>query len=327
MKKLALNLFLACALSGLAFGDPITITDDPMVIGGGARPLGMGRTFAAIADDADALFVNAAGGASLKRPEGMTMFTNLLGDVYYSEFCGSTPTPFGTVGIGYINTGVTGIPSTTEATSDYYDNLLVFNYCSSLARFFEYNQNVYVGGNIKIFNRGFTGAINQSATGYSADFGLKYVASPYLNLGLSRQNILPISMGGVIHTNSGAEEAIAGVTKVAVAVKPSPFNGQLLIGADLDLPSQSSRPTTGHLGLEWKLNQLLTVRTGLDQSVDAAAASQTSWNPTFGLSFGSPRFRIDYAYHPYYNNSGLATTYVSLMIAADPVYAIKGSTD
>ena len=82
----------------------IGTTNDAMTIGGGARPIGMGRAFTALADDA-----NPAGLAALKGPQAMAMYTNLLGEVYYDEFSGAVPTPYGTFGLGYITTGVTGI--------------------------------------------------------------------------------------------------------------------------------------------------------------------------------------------------------------------------
>jgi hypothetical protein len=298
-----------------------------MVIGGGARPLGMGRAFVAIADDADALFINPAGIAGLKGPQGMTMFTNLMGDVYYSEFCGAIPASFGTVGVGYIMTGVNQIPvtgTTSEVNTDYYDTALVFSYSTPLARFLGYAKNIFVGANYKIFNRGFTGGVNQFSTGVSMDFGIKYVASPNLSLGLSRQNILPVSMGGFIRLSSGAEESISSITKIGLAVKPVPLKENVLVAMDIDLPAQSGRPVTMHLGAEWKMNKYLTFRGGLDQSVDAAAASKTSWNPTSGISFGYAGFRVDYAYHAYYNDPSLATTYVSLSLAGEPWLALKG---
>ncbi|MDD4178676.1 MAG: hypothetical protein PHH14_01320 [Candidatus Margulisbacteria bacterium] len=325
--KIFLTWLGVLLLSSAVLATVVGETDDPMVIGGGARPLGMGRAFAAVVEDADAPLINPAGGAGFHSPQVMTMFTNLLGEVYYSEYCGAFPSNFGTFGFGYVATGVNQVlvpGSSSIVYSDYHDNLLVFSYSTPLAAFFDYGQNIYVGLNAKYFNRGWTGGIYKTASGFSGDFGLKLIVSPYLSFGYNNQNFLPVDLGGVIKYESGAEEAISSIHKAGVAIRPMQLNGKLLIAADLDLPASSSRPITGHLGLEWKLTPNLMVRTGLDQSVDASTASLTSWNPTFGLSLASAGFRLDYAFHPYSNNANLATSYLSLSYQWAPWSALKG---
>ncbi|HVN67588.1 MAG TPA: hypothetical protein VMT55_04380, partial [Candidatus Sulfotelmatobacter sp.] len=203
------RLFIICSLiavlvwraAGAAAGVGgviVGLTDDPMAVGGGARPLGMGRAFAAVADDVDTMFINPAGLASLRGPQGMTMYTNLINEIYYSEFCAGLPAAFGTVGLGYVITGVNQIPITVDTKTvyaDYYDTMLVFSYASVLARFFDYGKDIFVGMNLKLLNRGYNGGYNQSATGVSADIGCKYVYTPYLSFAVNRQSILPPSLG------------------------------------------------------------------------------------------------------------------------------------
>jgi hypothetical protein len=307
------------------------VVSDPLTVGGGARPIGMGRAFGAVADDADAIFINPAGLGQMKRPQATAMFTNLLGgDVYYSEFCGAIPSVFGSFGVGYITTGVNQIPTlvgSQEVLTDYYDSVLAFNYSSGLSRFFQYADNVFMGCNLKLFNRGFTGGLNQTSSGFSADFGLKYIVSPYLNLALVRQNFVPFSLGAGLHSTGGLTEALASSTNLSLAAKPVPFNGALLLTADVDLPAQSGRPVTSHLGSEWKATPNVSLRAGLDQSLDSAAPSGASWNPTFGTSFSYGGFRMDYAFHPYYNDPALATTYFSLAYTGEPWLALKGRVE
>jgi hypothetical protein len=328
-RKIYLSLiFILMICVGAVWAEILGVTDDPLVIGGGARPLGMGRAFGAVANDSDAIFINPAGAASLKEPQAMAMFTSLLGGtVYYSEYCGTLPADFGSLGIGYITTGVNDIIiGTSEIGTDYYDSVLAFNYASPLSRFFRYGENVLLGLNLKIFSRGFTGATNESSSGFSSDFGIKYVASPYLNFGIVRQNFIPVSLGAGIHT-SGGEEALAGVTKLSIAVKPVPWEGQAVLAGDLDIPAQSGSPTTAHFGAEWKTSPNLFLRCGLDESVDSAAPGGTSWNPTIGTSLIYAGFRMDYAYHPYYNDPALAVSYVSLSYSGEQWLTLRGRTD
>ena len=288
----------------------------------------MGRAFTAVADDVDAVFINPAGIAGLKGPAAMAMFTNLLGEIYYSEYCGAIPSHFGTVGLGYITTGVNQIPTKNEqgniVFTDYYDSLFLLSYSSPLSRYFGYGRNIFVGLNYKIFNRGYSGGVNLFASGQSADFGVKFVFSPYLNFGISRTNILPVSLGGILRFSSGIEESLTGQTKIGLAAKPVAFNGDLLLAFDAKIPAQSTRPVTANLGVEYKIGSAIALRTGLDQSVDTTNTSKTSWNPTFGISLGVRGFRVDYAYHPYYNDPELATNFISLSYVGEPWLALKG---
>lgn len=326
-KSITVFLFLAVIIPAAGFAAVVGETDDPMVIGGGARPLGMGRAFTAVADDADAPFLNPAGIAGLKGPQAMGMFTNLMGEVYYAEFCGAIPASFGTVGAGYVITGVNQIPTQVGSSTvytDYYDSLLLLTYSTPLSRYFGYGRNVFAGINFKVFSRGFTGGVNESALGTSVDIGLKLVATPYLSFGVCRQNVLPVALGGVVRWSSGAEEAVAGITKFGIAVKPIQWQGNILLVADIDMPASSARPTTMHFGGEWKMHPNLVVRSGFDQSVDASTSSKTNWNPTYGISLLASGFRIDYAYHAYYNDLSMATSYVSLSYQGEPWLALKG---
>jgi long-subunit fatty acid transport protein len=62
--KLSVKLVLTAAVLAMAFSTVIMADDyagESMAIGVGARPLGMGGTFAAIADDASTSYWNPAG--------------------------------------------------------------------------------------------------------------------------------------------------------------------------------------------------------------------------------------------------------------------------
>jgi len=75
------------------------------------------------------------------------------------------------------------------------------------------------------------------------------------------------------------------------------------------------------------MSKFFAIRGGLDQSIDPGNAEQTIVNPTYGVSFGYSGFRVDYAYHPYYNDPSLATTYVSLSYQSEPWFAMKGTVE
>ena len=311
-----------------AFADITVIsaqTTDSTLVGGGARPLGMGKAYVAISDDSDSIFINPAGSAGLKGPQAMAMFTNLLNDVYYTEFCGAIPSDWGVFGLGYIATGVNDVPTSPEA-SDYYDGTLVFSYCSSLARFFEYSKNVYVGTTIKIFSRGWTGGVTDYGSGWSSDFGIKYIYSPYLSFGIVRQNYVPVSLGSELTYQTGVEESLSGSTNLGVAFKTPLLKNSLLFSYEADLPSFSGLPETDHIGVEWQLNDYIAVRGGSGQIIDASSPTGTSWTPSYGISFGYGGLRVDYAYITSYNDPAQTTNYISLSWSGEPWLALKGET-
>jgi hypothetical protein len=111
-----------------------------------------------------------------------------------------------------------------------------------------------------------------------------------------------------------------------MALKPRPWGENVLLALDLDIPSLSGRPLTGHLGLEWQVIPAVTLRAGLDQNLDAASSSKTSWNPTFGTSLHYAGFRFDYAFHAFYDDPTLSNNYVSLSYQSDPTAVLKGET-
>ncbi len=126
MKKvLALALVLSFGMAGVSLG---TITKvgtagaQFLKIGVGARALGMGEAFAAVANDASALYWNPAGIARMKRPEIVFNHTKWVGDISeeylgYTHPLGST----GTLGVqmtlltmGSMQVTTVDDPSTTE---------------------------------------------------------------------------------------------------------------------------------------------------------------------------------------------------------------------
>ncbi|KAF0134213.1 MAG: hypothetical protein FD145_856 [Candidatus Saganbacteria bacterium] len=113
--------------------------------GVGARPLGMGGAFVAVADNADSPFWNPAG--IIKKSEITTMTTKLSSDSdhYYMSYV--LPVFKGTVGISWIQVGTGNISQTSKEVDNYNEvyNLGVFSsfsnaYMLSYAR--EINDNL-----------------------------------------------------------------------------------------------------------------------------------------------------------------------------------------
>ena len=92
MKNLITCLLSVSILAaGAAFAGDLGTTVDPMSLGVGARPLGMGRSFVAVAENAETIMLNPAGLGSLERGKLTSMYTKLMDMANYMVLAGGMP--------------------------------------------------------------------------------------------------------------------------------------------------------------------------------------------------------------------------------------------
>ncbi len=314
---LLLGFALVCGLEQSAWADAasLTPTEDPIRIGVGARPMGMGKAFVALADDASAALINPAGLADLQSWQALSMYSNLLGDVSYVTLGFDTPvstTGFqGVVGATTVTSGVGDILSPKQSG---YDVFSYRNDCYLLSVASKVTCNLNLGANLKLFSKGFSGSIGSSGTGMDIDLGAKYTVNDYLGLGVCVQNALPASMGGKITWDTGHEENIPALCKYGLVWRsPSKL---ILLTLDQDVWVTRKMPSVMHLGIEGNIDTLFSVRCGIDQITSSAFNGAYS-NPTFGIGLNYGMFRVDYAYHPYYEESSNVTHFVSISLSPD----------
>jgi hypothetical protein len=324
---------------------------DPIYLATGARPLGMGKAFTGLADDVGAVFLNPAGIANPERWQLTSMSGKLIDEFNYLSLSGLYPTNYGNFGIAFIGTSVSGaLPTTVEAGSDptdpiyavdlsqdpmsYYNNLLMLSYGTKLSRLltlpwltsinsrFPALGNFNFGANIKLYSVNLTGDhITQgNASGSEMDIGLQGKAYNWLSLGGAIQNVLPASMGGKLHYETGWDESYPALLKLGVAANVlGPKDAlralgshQLKLLADLDYEiSRSDKvPPILHLGLEWKPMELLALRAGIDQDTTGPTSTVNNFTSGVGLYYGD--FRFDYAYHQFDGAPGIDNHFFSL---------------
>ncbi len=317
-------------------------TVDPADVGIGARPLGMGKAFVALSHDGNGIFVNPAGLANAKSLKFMSMSTQLLQTVNYLTVGAAYPLEFGTVGFGYLNASVPGIPLTTltggptpeviaSGATDYNASLFILSYGGEVSKFplFEWAKGVNVGLNAKIFLQGFTNSSPslESGTGFDMDFGIQYMPTDYFSLGVSAHNCLPMSSGGkfiwpaVAGRSEPLEESIPLLIKTGCAVKLWGEDGlqqageqELYVALDVDMyHPDANKPGIWHFGAEWWPMESLAIRAGVDQN---PAASTTGIgvenNLTGGVGLMYRGYTFDYAYHQQGELPENATHYFSL---------------
>ena len=106
-EKLKMKVKLIIVVAMLSVGIAHANTSlDLGIAGVGARPLGMGRAYVAIADDANAVFTNPAGLGFQKNWALTSMSTQLYNSTNYALAGAAIPSAYGTFGIGYIGIGI-----------------------------------------------------------------------------------------------------------------------------------------------------------------------------------------------------------------------------
>jgi len=283
-----------------------TPTEDLMKIGAGARPMGMGKAFTAVADDGNSVFFNPAGLAQLKSWQFTSMYVNMMeGDLPYTLVSASVPFRAVNFGLGAIATGVSNIPSPGSGSLTYFDyyDRLIFLSCATTNKY----GNLSVGANLKYFQKGFSSSVGNTGSGVNLDLGIKLQPEEDLMLGANIQNVLPTD---VVWT-SGAQDEIPPLLKLGWGAWV--LGKKAMLAADVEKALTRSQPALFHFGGEWPVNNFLCLRGGVDQI--ASAASIVTSNPTAGISLTLGGARFDYAYHPYQDLTNYASHFISFSFA------------
>ena len=321
------SLLCLLVLTAQAFG----ISADLGEVGVGARPLSMGKAYVAVASDASAIFTNPAGLVLNPSLKITSMTGKLLQDVTYVSMAAAYPLNFGSIGVGYINAGLAGIPLTTltsTATQDIITQLGVTDYSSSILYLSygkEFLPGVSAGTTFKVFTQGFsqnTGTLDgANGMGTDMDFGVLYRARKQITLGAVFQNFLPTNFMGKFNWKKGnVEESIPSSLKVGLLANIVGKQGftkyrdqEFSLSIDSEVRPNQNRPGIWHLGGEWGPTDYLMIRAGVDQSPKAAETGiGIENNLTAGIGLRYKSFTFDYAYHRYSDLTDNATHFFSL---------------
>ncbi len=280
------RMFLLAVLSGCiifiqAAVPAMAVTDfAPFYrLGIGARSLGMGGSFVSVADDPTTIYWNPSGLASINTMAitGMHLNTYQI-DSYHDFVAGVFPlSDYSTWGLYYLRASTPNIPITTLGTdglpkvADYTKNdrnLVAFSYGRKFGKTFS------AGCTLKYISERLS---NATATGWAADLGCLYQASPTLSLGMAVQDVTET----LISWNTGHADTVPPLFKFGLNGKL--FDDNLTLSLDLDLIRD--RPSVWHLGTEYRFGSFLAVRAGLNDS-----------QLTAGLGFKFGRWEMNYAF-------------------------------
>ncbi len=253
-------------------------------IGVGARPVGMGSCFIAVADDANTAYWNPSGFSQIKGGELTTMYLSWFeginyGYIGYAQACGKN------LGVGgaltYLTTG--DIPQTSivgEGKGAFKGEDIAFIF-SIGKRFYE---KISLGNNIKIIQQKID---SETANGYAFDLGMLYHISQNTNLGLVVQNI-----GSKIKFVAESDNLPLN-WKVGVACKL--LNRKLIVALDINFPIDQK--VSEYVGTEYWLNDLIAMRAGYRTDVISYLGNVSGLSAGMGVKLAN--YAIDYAWVSY----------------------------
>lgn len=260
MKKLLLLISMILALN-LGVTPAIYAADDAgqaaryLRMGVGARPLGMGGAYIAVADDSSATYWNPAGLSQLKNREVQAMYSLLSLDRNYNFL--NYVQPFGEgrcFGLSLINFGVEDIRETRspeEKNIGYFDdkeNTLIISYADNI-----YNR-LLLGGNLKYLTQSMNPTTGkEKAEGFGFDLGLLWIIKHRLSTGLIIQDI-----GTYLKWSTGHKDRLPVVVKLGTAWW---IKDNLLLAMDVEKVEKRENLLM-HIGGEYRLSDMFSLRAG-----------------------------------------------------------------
>jgi hypothetical protein len=288
----AVLLVFAFCIFNFAFSATAEAAFDPLTIGIGARALGMGKAYLAVADDCDTIFSNPAGLGEIDTLKFTSMAGTLLEEVNYTVLGGVHPLgKQSAIGIGYVNSFVQGIEirdssGTLLRKATFGSGVLLASFGKKIS------EKTAWGLNLKYYFSDGSEIDAGDGSGWNMDLGILQNHAGWLSIGCVASNLIGSSR--ITYKNGGSEAIPAGVKAGARAYLlgssiRSAFYApvELSLALDSDLYLQNARVPTLHGGIEFSPSPLLILRAGFDRSdLTAGATVQLA-----GLGF-------HYAYDP-----------------------------
>ncbi len=311
-KVLCLAIGIAVVIGPHAWG--AKYAGESFKLGAGARPLGFGGAYVALASDPSSVYYNPAGLAQVTGTQLLFLHSETFGSLINQDFVAySHPMNFGdrpgALGIGLYRLGGGGILLTgwnadssrlvVRSEESHYDYLL------QLGGGYKVNERWRAGGSAKVILRSLAG---NSAWGLGLDLGAQYDVFPTLTLGLTAADIT----SSFISYDNGTKESILPSVKLGgvYSYRHQWFTARVVADGEFlfegrDKAAQMSLGTASldtHWGGELAYENLVFFRAGSDIG-----------RLTLGVGVGFNRFRLDAAFM---DHKDLDNTYrLSLNIA------------
>ncbi len=295
-RSILLTLLVA-ALATPAFAESAGRAGAYLKMGVGARALGMGSAFTAVADDSTAAFWNPAGLALLNRPEASFMHANLTLDRKYNFFNYAHTLKNSknneVVALSHIRFGVDGIPETRESTNvagmpaTEPDGTYIAGRNVYIFSYFDDTESTTFGTYARKIGKQWFGGVNlkalrqdlftNSADSWGLDLGFLYTPNKKSAFGLSIRDIAEQLKWD---TASGHSDTVPVTTTVGASYKTRPN-----MTVAVDVSKTQDLDAKFRVGTEYWFKDIAALRLG-SQAGDL----------TLGASFKLQDWRFDYAY-------------------------------
>ncbi|RKU18482.1 hypothetical protein C6500_13060 [Candidatus Poribacteria bacterium] len=269
-------------------------------IGVGARPLGLGGAFVALADDSNAADYNAAGLGYIDRIHlGATHAQRFNGLINYNAVSG-------VISLGRIGSIGAGFGGLTENSEVYSEQTLRLSYGNALFKQFA------IGTNLKLFRTSFDETnefvaenpyfVRTSSSAVSFDLGV--IAKPFqsLSLGASVENLLPADMSisdtqtdpVPLNIRAGLAYRLASIAEMSAqgAAVSNLLRGSL---GSLEVASRNSEIYI-RTGMEIWLNNSIAVRGGYGVKSGGSSATTLSFGGSAKLPISGTTLQLDYGF-------------------------------
>ena len=263
-------------------------TESNFSLGFGARAIGLGQAYTALAQDPTAVFWNPAGLEFIDQQSATFFHTTLFNESHFDFIGYAYPTlDLGSFGFGVGRLGVTGIPgydgfSDPTTNFDYSEYQAFFSYAKKLPWY-----GITPGITIRWVRMGFTNIGNDSDAGVAADIGVMYrpdwIGNALIqdwSFGLNIKNLFAPQLKPGDRIDDFPFTAKLGIMKKIRFGQAGSFN------VLLDLNQSQNRDMKFHFGSEYDFSDMGRVRLGFNGSTLA-----------FGLGGKYDMFEIDYGYN------------------------------
>ncbi|MDD4052898.1 MAG: PorV/PorQ family protein, partial [candidate division Zixibacteria bacterium] len=248
----------------------------------GAKAMGLGEAFTAVADDASAIYWNPAGLARFEKHQVQFSHYDWYQDVKIENLYFTMPSGRFGFGAGITYLGFGAFQSYDEDGNPG-DELTMYNLSAAVSVGYALSENFSVGMTGKYIEQSFDIV---KGTAFAGDIGL------LANFNSVRFGLAVVNLGTPVRFVS-QEEQLPSAIRVGMAVRQ--FSEKMMVSVEAYVPREGD--IVWHQGLELNMAGQLYARTGFTyQSQDVPETDAFRYNLGAGIAYGAGRF--DYTFIP-----------------------------
>ena len=268
LKRIATCLIFA--LTSAAHAQTGHYAGDPLLLGAGARALGMGSAYVALSLDATAVYWNPAGLAQVSpvREIHLQHAEQFGGSVNHDVFAARVPIFKGGMGVGIVRAGVDAIALTSLEDPNrpigpdnrpvITDEIGTTDYVFRIAYGRRITDKLRLGAGVKLIRRDLGVGIG---TGIGMDFGALYLPISTFRIGATLRDLTKTR----IAFPDGVTDRVSPSLLIGTAFQRAVPGGEITVSVSTRINDQKPTRENAHsiqLGIEYRLQQRVAFRLG-----------------------------------------------------------------